>query len=97
MSTQRPCSTSRAGGAAVMFFCLRWRSPPAWRRAGRSSSSAPASRLFLEHGSRGSRTYENITRRRARSHDPVNRRDEPNGAPAPAYAGGGSFFQRHPS
>lgn len=65
-------------------------------RAGRSYSTGGAS-SFSGMGSRGTRTFENngaapITRSMQTPSSP-----SPSfGSPAPAYAGGGSFFQRHP-
>jgi predicted lipid-binding transport protein (Tim44 family) len=83
----------------ALFFCLSLALTPslADARAGASSSGGKSS--FSGMGSRGSRTYEN------NNAAPVTRSMTPSnpsatsplgGAASPAYAGGGSFFQRHP-
>jgi predicted lipid-binding transport protein (Tim44 family) len=83
-----------------LFFCLALALSPslAEARAG-SSSSGGGKSSFSSQGSRGSRTFENngaapVTR----SMTPANpsATSPLGGAAAPAYAGGGSFFQRHP-
>jgi predicted lipid-binding transport protein (Tim44 family) len=82
-----------------LFFCLSLALAPslADARAGSSSSSGGKS-SFSSQGSRGSRTYENNNAAPVtRSMTPTNpSATSPTGAPSPAYAGGGSFFQRHP-
>jgi predicted lipid-binding transport protein (Tim44 family) len=81
-----------------LFFCLTLALAPtlAEARAG-SSFSGSGKSSSSSMGSRGSRTFDNsagqpITRsmQTPQSVNPVT------GAPPPAYAGGGSFFQRHP-
>jgi predicted lipid-binding transport protein (Tim44 family) len=83
----------------ALFFCLSLALTPslADARAGASSSGGKSS--FSGMGSRGSRTYEN------NNAAPVTRSMTPSnpsatsplgGMTSPAYAGGGSFFQRHP-
>jgi len=83
----------------ALFFCLSLALTPslADARAGASSSGGKSS--FSGMGSRGSRTYEN------NNAAPVTRSMTPSnpsatsplgGMASPAYAGGGSFFQRHP-
>jgi predicted lipid-binding transport protein (Tim44 family) len=83
----------------ALFFCLSLALTPslADARAGASSSGGKSS--FSGMGSRGSRTYEN------NNAAPVTRSMTPSnpsatsplgGTASPAYAGGGSFFQRHP-
>jgi predicted lipid-binding transport protein (Tim44 family) len=82
-----------------LFFCLTLALAPslADARAG-SSSSGGGKSSSSSMGSRGSRTYENnnaapVTRSMTPSNPSAT---SPMGAPSPAYAGGGSFFQRHP-
>jgi predicted lipid-binding transport protein (Tim44 family) len=79
----------------ALFVCATLALAPALAeaRAGSSSSGGGSSM-----GSRGSRTFEN------NSAQPLSRSmttpppaaTQPGFAPAPAYGGGGSFFQRHP-
>src|SRR5256885_12652158 len=80
----------------ALFVCAGVALAPALAdaRAGSSSSGHSSSM-----GSRGSRTFEN------NSAQPLSRSVTPQPqaggvqhglAPSPAYAGGGSFFQRHP-
>src|SRR5207302_10445114 len=83
----------------ALFFCLSLALTPslADARAGSSSSSVGKS-SSSGMGSRGTRTYENnnaapVTRSMTPSNPSAT---SPMGAPSPAYAGGGSFFQRHP-
>jgi predicted lipid-binding transport protein (Tim44 family) len=83
-----------------LFFCLALALSPslADARAGSSSSSGGKS-SFSSQGSRGTRTYENNNAAPVtRSMTPANpsATSPLGGAAAPAYAGGGSFFQRHP-
>ncbi len=82
-----------------LCFCLALALSPslADARAG-SSYSGGGKSSFSSQGSRGTRTYENnnaapVTRSMTPSNPSAT---SPMGAPAPAYAGGGSFFQRHP-
>src|SRR5205823_8967353 len=82
-----------------LFFCLALALSPslADARAG-SSSSGSGKSSSSSMGSRGSRTFENngaapVTRSMTPSNPSAT---SPMGAPTPAYAGGGSFFQRHP-
>jgi predicted lipid-binding transport protein (Tim44 family) len=100
MSTQSPLQhLARWRMPLSLFFCLALALAPslADARAGSSSSGAGKS-SSSSMGSRGSRTYENnnaapVTRSMTPSNPSAT---SPMGAPAPAYAGGGSFFQRHP-
>jgi predicted lipid-binding transport protein (Tim44 family) len=82
-----------------LFFCLALALAPslADARAG-SSTSGGGKSSFSSQGSRGTRTYENNNAAPVtRSMTPTNpSATSPVGAPSPAYAGGGSFFQRHP-
>lgn len=83
-----------------LFFCLALALSPnlAEARAG-SSSSGGGKSSFSSQGSRGTRTYENNNAAPVtRSMTPANpsATSPLGGAAAPAYAGGGSFFQRHP-
>src|SRR2546423_3150340 len=82
-----------------LFFCLALALAPslADARAGSSSSGAGKS-SSSSMGSRGTRTFENnnaapVTRSMTPSNPSAT---SPMGAPSPAYAGGGSFFQCHP-
>jgi predicted lipid-binding transport protein (Tim44 family) len=82
-----------------LCFCLALALSPslADARAG-SSYSGGGKSSFSSQGSRGTRTYENnnaapVTRSMTPSNPSAT---SPMGAPSPAYAGGGSFFQRHP-
>ena len=82
-----------------LCFCLALALAPslADARAG-SSSSGGGKSSSSSMGSRGSRTFENngaapVTRSMTPSNPSAT---SPMGAPTPAYAGGGSFFQRHP-
>ena len=82
-----------------LCFCLALALSPslADARAG-SSYSGGGKSSFSSQGSRGTRTNENnnaapVTRSMTPSNPSAT---SPMGAPAPAYAGGGSFFQRHP-
>ena len=78
----------------ALFFCTALILAPslAEARAGSSYSGGGSSM-----GSRGARSFENNgAAPLTRSVNPAPRATSPLGAPAPAYAGGGSFFQRHP-
>jgi predicted lipid-binding transport protein (Tim44 family) len=93
---RRPLSNWRI--LLSLLFCLSLALAPslAEARAG-SSYSGGGKSSSSSMGSRGTRTFENsgaqpITRS-MQSPQPTN---PITGAPSPAYAGGGSFFQRHP-
>src|SRR2546423_9298945 len=100
MSTQSPLQhLARWRMPLSLFFCLTLALAPslADARAG-SSSSGGGKSSSSSMGSRGSRTYQNnnaapVTRSMTPSNPSAT---SPMGAPAPAHAGGGSFFQRHP-
>src|SRR5437588_8606563 len=83
-----------------LFFCLSLALAPslAEARAGSSYSSGGKS-SSSSMGSRGTRTFENngaapVTR--SATQTPSSPSALGGAAGAPAYAGGGSFFQRHP-
>ena len=83
-----------------LCFCLALALSPslADARAG-SSYSGGGKSSFSSQGSRGTRTNENnnaapVTRSMTPSNPSAT--SPMGGTPAPAYAGGGSFFQRHP-
>ncbi len=101
MSTQSPLQhLARWRMPLSLFFCLALALAPslADARAG-SSSSGGGKSSSSSMGSRGTRTYENnnaapVTRSMTPSNPSAT--SPMGGTPAPAYAGGGSFFQRHP-
>jgi predicted lipid-binding transport protein (Tim44 family) len=80
----------------AMFVCATVALAPALAdaRAGSSSSGKSSSM-----GSRGSRTYDSNSAQpmnRSMTTQPQAGGVQPGMAPSPAFAGGGSFFQRHP-
>jgi len=101
MSIRSPLQhLARWRAPVFLFFCLSLALSPslAEARAGGSSSSGGKS-SFSSQGSRGSRTFENngaapVTRSMTPSNPSAT--SPAGGALSPAYAGGGSFFQRHP-
>jgi len=86
-----------------LFFCLTLALAPslAEARAGSSGGGGFRSSAPSSMGSRGTRTFENngaapITRSASPQSSPSTSAPGSFGAPSPALAGGGSFFQRHP-
>jgi predicted lipid-binding transport protein (Tim44 family) len=81
-----------------LFFCLALALTPSLAEARAGSSYSGGGSSFSGMGSRGSRTFENNNAAPVtRSMTPANpSATSPLGGAAPAFAGGGSFFSRHP-